>query len=808
MRKVKVFRLFLAGSAGALSSASALAQTTGEHAAVSDEEIIVTATRVETTLSKTPVAVTALNNETLATKGIQSAADLDRAAPGLAVNRFGQGLQYTIRGVTSQDLTEKGDPSAAFLLDGVYIPRAQATGAAFFDLTRVEVLRGPQGTLFGRNATAGVINVIARRPTPQFEAGMNATVGNFGTYSGDFFASGPVSDTLMARFAVAYQQQGSFLIDNPASAFKIPPVRKDISFRMQTLWKPSSRFSLLLRGDYSYMAGHNFTLQDESSIHRFNNPPIAFNFVPVIGPGGTPVGFTPDRPAPLPVNGPAEYFDNSSRERRQSNTLLPIRPENANTYWGAMAESTLDLGPVTFTYLGSHRELTRNENFVNKIGPAPTPNRTLSRNIEDSHELRVATNSLGRLFIQAGAYYFRERGNFSNYSYDNAISSGTPFSINRIFGGLLPGITTFGFNYPTIGARNYSFFGQAVYSITPTLRLTAGARYSNDTKTRVGGATYQRGVNFAPGDIFAPYSSSQENSKLTWRAGLDWDANDTTLIYAAVATGYKAGGINDGCLAGSTVNGVTCNDPQVARPAELLTYRPETITSYEGGIKARFFDHRLSLNLAAYHYDYRDLQLLIAAPVGGGVSVAFYGNAPKAKVDGVELEGSAQITDTTKFDFDATFTNARYTDYSPFPGFKFDGKALDRAPRFALGGTLSQDVPLGGNQRLRFSIGTRWSDEYFLSAFGVGFQVRQKPFTKSDASITFADTGKKLVIQAFVRNIEDYVEANFYLQGAGYVPGPAPTATNPFGGAYSYLDTGQVGLGAPRTFGLRASVAF
>jgi iron complex outermembrane receptor protein len=485
---------------------------------------------------------------------------------------------------------------------------------------------------------------------------------------------------------------------------------------------------------------------------------------------------------------------------------MPIQPKINNSYWGVSAETNLELGPVTLTYIGSHRELKRDEDLVQKIGPAPTPTLIKLTNKEDSHELRFATNDREPLFIQAGAYYFQEKGNYQNLSYDNAISSGTPFSINRIFSGQLAGATAFGFNHPKLKARNYSLFGQAVYSLVPSLRVTGGIRYSNDLKSRFGGSTFQRSTSFATGDIFLPYASTKKSSKVTWRAGLDWDAGDTTLVYAAIATGYKAGGLNDGCLAGSSVNGVLCNAPQVARPANLLTYEPETITSYEGGIKTRFLDNRLSLSLSAYHYDYKNLQLLIAAPVGGGVSVAFYGNAPKAKVDGVELEGSAQITDTTLLDFSLTHTNARYIDYSPFAGFNFRGAALDRAPKFVLGANLSQDVPLGGSQRLRFSVGTRWSDEYFLSSFGLGFQVRQSSFFKSDASITFSDTNSKLVIQAFVRNIEDNVEKNFYLQGAGYIPSPDPTRS--LGGVYNYLDTGVVGFGAPRTFGLRVSKGF
>lgn len=208
---------------------------------------------------------------------------------------------------------------------------------------------------------------------------------------------------------------------------------------------------------------------------------------------------------------------------------------------------------------------------------------------------------------------------------------------------------------------------------------------------------------------------------------------------------------------------------------------------------------------ATYHYDYTDLQLLVAEPTStAGISVAFYGNAPSAEIDGAEIEGSLAISDMTSIDFSAAYTDARYTEYSPFPGFSFAGASLDRAPEWVLGGTLNHDIALGGSNRLRFSVGTRWSDDYVMSAFGAGYQVRQESYFKSDASITFAMPSESLIMQAFVRNIEDYVEANYALSGPGYFPFP----TGPTTGEYTFLDGGVVSFGTPRTFGLRLSKSF
>jgi iron complex outermembrane recepter protein len=202
-----------------------------------------------------------------------------------------------------------------------------------------------------------------------------------------------------------------------------------------------------------------------------------------------------------------------------------------------------------------------------------------------------------------GAYYFKDNNPFSNFLYDNAFTDvpGNPITVKNILGGKptlldpalgpvpgnvvnVPTYPVFGYNYPELSARNYSFFGQATLSLIPDkLRVTGGIRYSNDAKNRVGGISNQLNFNFNPAtDTFRPFLAEANFSKVTWRAGLDWDATDNILVYASASTGYKAGGFNDGCLAGTVLNGVPCQ--QVVTPAQL-TYKPESILSYEAGIK-------------------------------------------------------------------------------------------------------------------------------------------------------------------------------------------------------------------------------
>ncbi|MGC4250941.1 MAG: TonB-dependent receptor plug domain-containing protein [Sphingobium sp.] len=201
--------LFAMASGLAVAPMIAFAQAGAESAGSQDNaDIVVTATRSETLLSKTPISMTALSATSLRDGGVTDARALSESVPNVAITQSGDSVRISIRGVTSTDTTDKGDPSAAFLLDGIYIGRpASVLGSSFYDLDRVEVLRGPQGTLYGRNTTAGVINVISKRPTDRFEASLDGSYGNFGKADVTGMINVPLGAGLGVRAAVNYQVQ-------------------------------------------------------------------------------------------------------------------------------------------------------------------------------------------------------------------------------------------------------------------------------------------------------------------------------------------------------------------------------------------------------------------------------------------------------------------------------------------------------------------------------------------------------------------------------------------------------------------------
>lgn len=728
-------------------------------AAPSNGDIIVTATRFETLASKTPIALTAVSGEGLRTAGITNPTALGDQVPSVMINR-NNGLQITIRGVTSADGTEKGDPSAAFMADGVYIARQQAQEVSFFDISRVEVLRGPQGTLYGRNTTAGAVNVITNRPDlSKFSGTLDTSYGNYNNTQTTAILNTPVNENLGLRFGVNYDHRDSFLKAGQNLNANLNPFKDNISARMTALLK-FDRGELLIRGDYSHMGG--ISTNTLSTANFYSN--YTTN---TVNPTYIANGVSNDKLLTLtPTTADGLY-----RLDRAAN----LRRDNAT--YGVMGEFKYDLGFVTLNYVGSYREFKRHEGNYSYYANGFAPNQFDGWYWQNSQELRFSTNSDGPLRAQAGVYYFKERGSIALQIFDRVINGvrTNPGDAGYIF--------AFPQNY--VMSSSVAGFGQVTYSPAQNLHITGGIRYTSDEKARTGytvTCAYDLSCS-APGDVKTPNIADRHYQKTTWKVGVDYEVTPSTMLYGTVSTGYKAGGFNDGCEAG-TAAGCTL-------PASTLYYKPETLTAYEIGTKTALFDRRLRLNLSAFHYNYNNLQLTQVGPYcAGGTQCTQTTNAASAKIDGIEAEGNFAVTPQDKLDFSLSYLNARYGTFLPnaatYPTLNFQGLKLDRSPTITLMGGVTHTFPMANGGELLAAVRTRYSSSYKMIALTIYGQFNQPAYTQTEATLTYNAPQKRYYVQGFVKNLENTL-----------------LVTAVGGGA-----NGTLQVSDPRTFGVRAGVKF
>jgi len=682
----------------ALSSGPSLAAD--EAPAV--DEVVVTATRVQTFASKTPVALSAITGEGLTAAGITNPTTLGEQVPNLSIVR-GNGLQITIRGVTSTDGTEKGDPSAAFLLDGVYLARPQAQEVSFYDLERVEVLRGPQGTLYGRNTTAGLVNVITATPKHDFEGSIEGVYASFNTVQLTGMMNLPVNDKIALRAAVNYDRRDSYLREGVASPFTLDPFKKNLSGRLSALFDITEDMSLVVRADYSEIRG--VPINSVYSTNFFNGPFTAGSFPTLV--------------------------DAGAKAQRTLGYAPVWQTRRDNDTWGVQAEYNWSFTPdLTLTYLGSYREFTRSE----KLDAIKGLNRATFEGDywQNSQELRLAYQHEALQF-QTGLYYFKER-------------SGIEFFIQNPQNlGLPANATQYGFpQKPTI-AESYAGFAQATYEVAPDFHLTAGVRYSHDDKSRVGATVYD--TTGGTRVFLQNNNASRSFEKVTYRLGADYDIPSLGLVYATFSTGYKAGGFNDGCEVGT--------GPGCALPASALYYQPETLTAYEGGFKFRFDDLGLRLNGALFHYDYKGLQLS-SVTNACGVPCQTTRNAAKAKVDGVEVEAIYTPAEGHRFDANLNWLRGRYADFKPNPAFDFAGLALDRSPKWSGAVGYSYTHPVGEGTIVA-AARVRFSERYRLTQISPVVFFRQPSFHKTDLTLTYNAPQDRYYLQAFAKNLENEI---------------------------------------------------
>jgi iron complex outermembrane receptor protein len=746
------------GSASALVLTALSGQAFAAEPATLDE-IVVTATRMESSLSRTPLAVTALSGEALTEAGITNPTALQDRTVNLSIDR-NNGLQITIRGVSSTDNTEKGDPSAAFLLDGVYIARPQAQEVSFFDIERVEVLRGPQGTLYGRNTTAGLVNVLAARPKDEFAASLDATVGDYSTRQITGVLNLPLGPSVAIRAALNYDYRDSYLTRGSAAVHSIDPAKENLSGRVSVSFAPNDSIDVLLRADYSTIKGTGLEAVRASNLYQY----------PFAAPVAAQRGADP------------AWIARNSKSRRVYNFADPRAAVTDDSTGGVTGEVNWRVSDAwTATYLGSYREFDRQEAFSAFIGAVPgfalsVPATFDGDYSQASHEVRFAFQG-ERLNFQTGAYYFREE-------------SGIALLLLGLQGPA-PGVDGYVFGFPqdTV-SKSLAYFGQGTFSVTDQFRLTAGLRYTKDDKSRVGATILHANLGEPLGFVASPTNPRPDSlndaavdySKTTGRVGFEYDVGDRTLFYGSVSTGYKAGGFNDGCLAGAP----GCNSPLATA---ALFYSPEELTAYELGLKTQLADDRLRLFANYFHYDYNNLQLSSVSNICGGPCQVTT-NAGKAKVDGVEIEALAKLNPRNRIDASLSWLDARYTEYEIVPGVDLAGEALNRSPKWAFGLGYQHTVPLADGAQIELGIHTRYSAKYILLSSGLRAAFRQPSYHKTDIDVTYRPDDGRWYLGAFAKNLENEVTVGNVALAAGF-PG---------------LNDAAASLSPPRTVGVRLGV--
>jgi iron complex outermembrane recepter protein len=578
--------------------------------AVGLQEVVVTAQRRAENIQKSSLNITAINSETLEAAGVTQLSDLTRVLPGVSIMYGGNTPQTYIRGVGDQGSYAGFQSAVSYNIDGVYIGDEPSAQALFYDLQRVEALKGPQGTLYGRNTSAGAINIITNRPIlGSTSADGTLEMGAYNDAKVQLAVNLPLGSMFALRTAVNYVNRDGYLSDGADDD-------KQRAGRIELLFQPDQRLSLLLIADADKREGRGvdaITLPRQPGTGKFTSvvDPInnaAFYAASTLPP---PLNITPG--AGLP---PAPGVTTGLRH----DTFVDNFQHNVS------AELNYDTGFGTLTFIPAYRSANdRQGSYL-----AGIPYLTEERSTQKSYEVRYAYDG-PHLNVIAGFY---------DLHLDIA-------SDVQVYLAALPGSIDFSAN--DYGTRSWAPFAQATLKVTDALRLIGGLRYTREDRTGIFDLT-----NNAPSET--RFASSTTFTSTTFRAGVEYDLTPVNMLYATVSKGFKSGGFN----------------PFISTPAVSNVYQPETLYSYTLGVKNRFFDNRMQLNVEGFYWDPKNLQEshLAFTPAGALNYLTF--NAATAKIYGADVDLAVRPTSADTFSATFSYVHARFSQFAyEIPSFVY-----------------------------------------------------------------------------------------------------------------------------------------
>lgn len=570
-------------------------------------DIVVTAQRRSARLQDVPVAVTAISSAALARSGFTNAQDIQYLTPTLQVNRAGSEV-FQVRGVGTPITGYYLEQSVGVVVDGVPIALPSDVGLGpLADVAQVEVLRGPQGTLFGKNASAGLVNITTRLPEfDGFAADGRVSYGSRDDIRTAITMNIPLGETLAALVTGAAQHQDGF-IRNVRNGRTLGSYT-DKAVRAKLRWQPSSVFEARLNGDYQTRSG-----SDPAYVYTFRS--FTPGTAPATGYGSAAFGI---------VAGP----DNTT-VAQDSDTFFDA------TRQGAALTMIYRMGGFTVTSISAYRHVKTAYQIDNDAGPAEvslSPNWSSARQF--SQELRVEIPHTSFLDAQAGAFYYNRAGTQF-------------FQTHGTFARTIPA----GFNYYSYSGglqrdhaenENHAGFADATFHLLPGLNVEIGGRYTHDSVAAQYSVTPIAG--YVPVGARIPangYTDRFDNDDFSYRGSVQYKITPDVMAYVSYARGYKGPG-----FAGTN--------------AALVRIKPETVKSVEAGLKASFLDRKASLNVAVFHSKFTNFQTQAQNPVTKIVSLT---NAGGQRTQGAEMELSLRPIDRLTFSASVAYTDAEFTDY-------------------------------------------------------------------------------------------------------------------------------------------------
>ena len=765
----------------AIFPAAALAQGTDSANSMVLDEIVVTAQRREQNIQDIPLSVSALSADSLRDGGVLDISRLKLLVPGMNFGQTGAYSHVAIRGARTEAVQVNTQPIVSVYSDGIYRAGTEQFLGQMVDLNRVEVLRGPQGTMFGRNSYGGAIALHTNRPNQDFDASVDVTAGNFNRLDYQGMINFPLGDTASARIVGAHFEHDGYVENTFPGGFDIDD--QDADYIRGSLLFEFDDASLILRAEYynqggagsgdfagslagSMLGGDVFEVAQPFNTGSGCGSYYNVDSSLLVPPGSTdysdglcPVA-DPDDPYKIDTNG--FYFLDAQQE------TFSIQFD-ANYGWGSMM------------VMAAH---TENENFRGNdgdqgIGTAYISGENVVRDT-DQVEVHFVDNGDGKTSWLVGAFYLKEDSQDNFYfNSDSRDTNGNQFPFTCI-------------TKRTVDAESVAVFGQVTFPLSDSTRLTAGARYSHEENDW--GINDQTSYYFAPG-VVVPVDIREINIEngpfailgpdigvtdtfepLTWRLAVDHDLSDDSMIYGSIATGYSSGGFN------------SLMDPHDGK----FTFDEQESIAYEVGYKATLKEGAMTLNIAAFYNDYKDY---IAEPAGvlpSGSVIVYDRVGGNAEALGLELEMDWIPAENWMLNLRASFLDAEYGNFVTGLGgtlttagdrldtyvsvgtpeapagsivteIRLDGLQIAYSPKFTFGLTASYDMELGGGT-LTPLLQFYYSDNYSASDQGY-LHGQQDAYTQSAFRLTWNSVEGRFYISGFVLNLEDeavIVRANVF----------------------------------------------